>query len=85
MKRLILPCLCWTMLTLLAGMIGVWQIHTHPIAGVPAELRGQIGNGDRSTHRHRLRRDLAGHELVRQEEIAKREIAATLSSPKHQS
>ncbi len=46
MKRLVLPCLCWTVLTLLAGLIGVWQIHTHHIAGVPAELRaGKLGMG----------------------------------------
>ena len=46
MKRLILPCLLWTVLMLSAGLAGVWRIHTHPLTGVPAELRAaKLGMG----------------------------------------
>lgn len=38
-KRFVLICACWTLLTLAAGLVGVWRIHTHPIQGVPSELR----------------------------------------------
>jgi hypothetical protein len=46
MKRLILICILWTILTLTGGFLGVWRIHTHPIPGVPAELRAsKLGLG----------------------------------------
>ena len=46
MKRLILVSSLWTLLTLTIGLIGVWRIHTHPVVGVPAELRAaKLGLG----------------------------------------
>jgi hypothetical protein len=46
MKRLILICAPWTLLTLTAGLLGVWRIHTHPLEGVPAEVRAaKLGLG----------------------------------------
>ena len=38
-RRFLLICICWTLLTLVAGLIGVWRIHSHPIEGVSSELR----------------------------------------------
>lgn len=45
-KQFLLVCVGWTLLTLLAGVLGVWQIHRHPEPGVPSELRAaKLGLG----------------------------------------
>jgi hypothetical protein len=44
MKRFYLICALWTLLTLTAGLFGVWRIQTHPVPGVSAEVRaGKLG------------------------------------------
>lgn len=45
-KRFLLLCGLWTMLTLTAGLLGVWRIHAHPLPHVPAEVRAaRLGLG----------------------------------------
>lgn len=45
-KRFLLVCVCWTLLTLLAGLVGVWQIHNHPDPATPSQLRAaKLGMG----------------------------------------
>lgn len=45
-KPFVLVCFFWTLLTLLAGLIGVWIIHRHPDPGVPSKLRAsKLGLG----------------------------------------